>query len=534
MASDAQPSSKQRNGRSHCPDPGIPCRPESRKRRLEQSISIPAQCVVCGDRACSHHYYGVAACHGCKCFFWRSVKANAKYVCRYGGNCAIDINGRNCCRYCRFSRCIQAGMKPEAVRMEKQTTGELTQSKQKVKPLMRVSEMQTNVDGSGYCPGGLDYNDIVDIVCSFPNHSFSAALAVRMEKQTTGELTQSKQKVKPLMRVSEMQTNVDGSGYCPGGLDYNDIVDIVANKKQRFENCALMNSLIQTERIVAEGVTNIRKIQTAASLREAFADPSKLDVDRTPIRYGQKELPNQNGIETCGRRMLVAAIDWIRLIANFYELLTLDDKVSLLRSCYAPLTVFELCAHTAKATLDRSLLCLPNGFSISCNEMHSSVGFLSSKMISSMIDVLVKPLWALGIDDIELSMLKAIIILNPDAIGLSSAAAQMVSAFRDRVHAALYQHCIEESMNATATIRFARLFHLLPKITTLAVQLEEHIQLSHTFCEGDAMDPLLCELLGDIFEGNRLLLQKRPRSSDSTHISTIAQHKPIRSIKFYL
>ncbi|VDM25025.1 unnamed protein product [Toxocara canis] len=218
MASDAQPSSKQRNGRSHCPDPGIPCRPET-------------QCVVCGDRACSHHYYGVAACHGCKCFFWRSVKANAKYVCRYGGNCAIDINGRNCCRYCRFSRCIQAGMKPEGV----------------------------------------------------------------------------------------------------------------------------------------------------------------------------------------------GTISFQRLI---------------------------------KTVLD--------------------------------------------------------------AIGLSSAAAQMVSAFRDRVHEAFYQHCIEESMNATATIRFARLFHLLPKITTLAVQLEEHIQLSHTFCEGDAMDPLLCELLGDIFEGNRLLLQKRPRSSDST------------------
>uniref|UniRef100_A0A0N5AYY4 Nuclear receptor domain-containing protein n=1 Tax=Syphacia muris TaxID=451379 RepID=A0A0N5AYY4_9BILA len=47
--------------------------------------------MVCGDRACSHHYYGVAACHGCKCFFWRSVKTNAQYVCRFGGNCAIDV-----------------------------------------------------------------------------------------------------------------------------------------------------------------------------------------------------------------------------------------------------------------------------------------------------------------------------------------------------------------------------------------------------------------------------------------------------------
>lgn len=75
--------------------------------------------MICGGRACSHYYYGVAACHGCKCFFWRSVKQKAQYFCRYDKNCNINENARNSCRYCRFQRCLQVGMQPESVKITK-------------------------------------------------------------------------------------------------------------------------------------------------------------------------------------------------------------------------------------------------------------------------------------------------------------------------------------------------------------------------------------------------------------------------------
>nr|CAD2209546.1 unnamed protein product [Meloidogyne enterolobii] len=75
-------------------------------------------CVVCGDAACNHHYYGVPACHGCKCFFCDPSK-KMKYICRVDGHCDINPNYRNACRYCRLQRCLKAGMQPEAVRMLK-------------------------------------------------------------------------------------------------------------------------------------------------------------------------------------------------------------------------------------------------------------------------------------------------------------------------------------------------------------------------------------------------------------------------------
>lgn len=447
MASDAQPSSKQRNiHRSHRPT--SPCSPNADKEKIDQNSSLPVQCVVCGDRACSHHYYGVAACHGCKCFFWRSVKANASYVCRYEGNCAIDVNGRNACRHCRFNRCLQAGMKPEAVRMERQPlTSE--QKKSKLKRIARGNNIS------------LDF----------------------VEKDADGE---------------QMETNEN--------------IDTVASKKLRFENRALMNSLVQTDRLVSEGVSLARKGKAALCLRDAFVEPSKLDADRTPIAYTQKEVSDLSVIEKCRRRTLVAAVDWIRLIDNFDDLLSPEDKVSLLRSCYASLTVFELCSRTAQTTVNPTMLCLPTGFSLSKDKKLLSCSFLNSKIIANMLEMLTKPLSFLELDEKEIAMIKAVIVLNPDAPGLSATTAQAVSGLRDRVHSALYQYCGDQYLSTVAAIRFAKLLHLLPKIATLATQLEEHIQVTHTFSTESSSDPLLKELLGDIFEECASIAPASPNS----------------------
>ncbi|CAI4232018.1 unnamed protein product [Auanema sp. JU1783] len=122
MSADAQPNPKQRSTIEKHPKPPfnpkeLKCEPV--KCVAQQKAAIGTQCVVCGDRACSHLYYGVAACHGCKCFFWRTVKSHLTYTCRYNGNCSISTAGRNACRFCRFTRCLNSGMKLEAVRMDK-------------------------------------------------------------------------------------------------------------------------------------------------------------------------------------------------------------------------------------------------------------------------------------------------------------------------------------------------------------------------------------------------------------------------------
>ena len=65
----------------------------------------------------------------------------------------------------------------------------------------------------------------------------------------------------------------------------------------------------------------------------------------------------------------------------------------------------------------------------------------------------------------ECMLVRAIIVLNGDARGLSALGKSMVSNIRDQLHNALYQKC--QDSEEDAPLRFAKLLHLLPKITVV-------------------------------------------------------------------
>ncbi|KAI5616039.1 thyroid hormone receptor beta isoform X4, partial [Silurus asotus] len=68
-------------------------------------------CVVCGDKATGYHYRCIT-CEGCKGFFRRTIQKNLHpaYSCKYDGCCIIDKITRNQCQLCRFKKCIAVGM----------------------------------------------------------------------------------------------------------------------------------------------------------------------------------------------------------------------------------------------------------------------------------------------------------------------------------------------------------------------------------------------------------------------------------------
>ena len=82
-----------------------------------QNQSPSLMCAVCGDNAACQHY-GVRTCEGCKGFFKRTVQKNAKYVCLADKNCPVDKRRRNRCQFCRFQKCLAAGMIKEVVRTD--------------------------------------------------------------------------------------------------------------------------------------------------------------------------------------------------------------------------------------------------------------------------------------------------------------------------------------------------------------------------------------------------------------------------------
>jgi hypothetical protein len=87
---------------------------------VQNTDGQPTSCVICGDKATGNHY-GVTSCEGCKGFFKRTVQNKKVYTCRnLSKDCPIDKRHRNRCQYCRYQKCIFAGMIKEGKKIRLQ------------------------------------------------------------------------------------------------------------------------------------------------------------------------------------------------------------------------------------------------------------------------------------------------------------------------------------------------------------------------------------------------------------------------------
>ncbi|XP_017064335.1 nuclear hormone receptor FTZ-F1 beta [Drosophila eugracilis] len=89
----------------------------------QQLINSP--CPICGDKISGFHY-GIFSCESCKGFFKRTVQNRKNYVCVRGGPCQVSISTRKKCPACRFEKCLQKGMKLEAIREDRTRGGRST------------------------------------------------------------------------------------------------------------------------------------------------------------------------------------------------------------------------------------------------------------------------------------------------------------------------------------------------------------------------------------------------------------------------
>ncbi|KAI5134998.1 Nuclear Receptor Subfamily 1 Group I Member 2 [Manis pentadactyla] len=72
-------------------------------------------CRVCGDKATGYHF-NVMTCEGCKGFFRRAMKRNARLRCPFRkGTCEITRKTRRQCQACRLRKCLESGMRKEMI-----------------------------------------------------------------------------------------------------------------------------------------------------------------------------------------------------------------------------------------------------------------------------------------------------------------------------------------------------------------------------------------------------------------------------------
>jgi hypothetical protein len=87
---------------------------QTKTNKTEQKYPF-GNCRVCNDQSTGIHY-GVSTCEGCKGFYKRGTLSSIKYKCsNKSNNCTIDVHNRNKCKYCRYKKCIEAGMSVESI-----------------------------------------------------------------------------------------------------------------------------------------------------------------------------------------------------------------------------------------------------------------------------------------------------------------------------------------------------------------------------------------------------------------------------------
>uniref|UniRef100_A0A914EKA6 Uncharacterized protein n=2 Tax=Acrobeloides nanus TaxID=290746 RepID=A0A914EKA6_9BILA len=409
-----------------------------RDRPSSASLSNTGEvvCVVCGDGHAKLHY-GVLACYGCKGFFRRTLTGKYRYVCRFGNNCIVDKYQRNSCRYCRFNRCLEAGMDPKAVRPDRDLTG-----KQKV-PRIRKRQID---------------EELINHMMRLQGDDWSRKIPV-----------EAKVLLMQLLNIESKVSKGDQSNL-------------------PFQKEQMMNP------------KNV-------SLRELFELKPTLTGRRPEMGYEPYRMAKSEELSRIAHRSAIAAVDWVESLSEIGEFVDTEDKIALVKACYAPLTIFNFSARTAQNTKNPDILCL-------CSKSYvprvlppefNASNHLSNNLIDRTLNELVAPLRRLNLREEEVVPLKAIIILNPNAKGLSPAAQQQVAELRDKVQDMLFQIVKELHPVFNASSRFGNLLLLLPTITTLSGVMFENMQFCQVFGTRTNFEPLLNELFDDMKQEETLI-----------------------------
>ncbi|XP_069787944.1 retinoic acid receptor RXR-alpha-A isoform X4 [Narcine bancroftii] len=163
-------------------------------------------------------------------------------------------------------------------------------------------------------------------------------------------------------------------------------------------------------------------------------------------------------------KQLFTLVEWAKRIPHFSEL-PLDDQVILLRAGWNELLIASF-SHRSIAVKDGILLA--TGLHVHRNSAHSAgVGAIFDRVLTE----LVSKMRDMQMDKTELGCLRAIVLFNPDAKGLSNPGE--VEALREKVYASLEGYCKQKYPEQPG--RFAKLLLRLPALRSIGLKCLEHL-----------------------------------------------------------
>ncbi|XP_054645651.1 retinoic acid receptor RXR-gamma-B isoform X2 [Dunckerocampus dactyliophorus] len=163
-------------------------------------------------------------------------------------------------------------------------------------------------------------------------------------------------------------------------------------------------------------------------------------------------------------KQLFTLVEWAKRIPHFSEL-PLDDQVILLRAGWNELLIASF-SHRSVTVKDGILLA--TGLHVHRSSAHSAgVGSIFDRVLTE----LVSKMKDMQMDKTELGCLRAIVLFNPDAKGLSNP--MEVEGLREKVYASLESYTKQKYPDQPG--RFAKLLLRLPALRSIGLKCLEHL-----------------------------------------------------------
>ncbi|KAM6967943.1 retinoic acid receptor RXR-beta-A-like isoform 1-T2 [Aplochiton taeniatus] len=175
-------------------------------------------------------------------------------------------------------------------------------------------------------------------------------------------------------------------------------------------------------------------------------------------------------------KQLFALVEWAKRIPHFSEL-PLDDQVILLRAGWNELLIASF-SHRSIALKDGVLLASElhrdNAHSAGVAAIFDRESVQSAEVgaiFDRVLTELVSKMRDMQMDKTELGCLRAIVLFNPDAKGLSNTGE--VEVLREKVYASLESYCKQKYPEQQG--RFAKLLLRLPALRSIGLKCLEHL-----------------------------------------------------------
>lgn len=469
---------------------------------------IEELCPVCGDKVSGYHY-GLLTCESCKGFFKRTVQNKKVYTCVAERSCHIDKTQRKRCPFCRFQKCLEVGMKLEAVRADRMRGGRnkfgpmYKRDRARKLQIMRQRQLAAQtlrggLSGDMYSnqPGTSPFANIhikqeiqipqVSSLTSSPDSSPSP-IAVALG-QVNSSLVQPASNQHPALQI----VGVPGGGHSSmamGGGSENKLW-AQANSTTTSPH-SLSPKVFQFETVVPQGGSVSASSKVSPLIRDFVAAIDDREWQNSLYTLLQNQTYNQCEVDLFELmckvldQNLFSQVDWARN-SIFFKDLKVDDQMKLLQHSWSDMLVLDHIHQRMHNNLpDETTLHNGQKFDL------LNLGLLGVPSLADHFNDITVKLQDLKFDVSDYICIKFMLLLNPaDVRGITNR--KHVQEGYEQVQQALLEYTV--TCYPQVQDKFHKMQQLLPEIHSLAARGEEH--LYHKHCNGSApTQTLLMEML---------------------------------------